>query len=551
MEATILSGNLENLRASQLNQLKKLEKRKSFSEGIISFDLAKYITGLSLDLNRQIGLLIDRQNIVRFVVVGTNKEIVIPILKRFGLIPGKLRGLRLVHTHLYGEDFTDDDITDLALLRLDSLSILHFSENGEPEKLKTAYLLPPNPENKIYDILPETSIHNQIEDYISFISSLEKEMQEKSQVLKNNNPFPSAILVGIYPSKKEASDKMAELKELTESAMLMVLDTYTQIKQEIHPKYVIGPGRLKEILIKAMQLSTDFLIFDNILSPAQAKNISDMTELKILDRAQLILDIFARRAKSNEGKLRVELAQLKHILPRLSVRDDSLSRLTGGIGGRGPGETKLEIDRRRINDRIAFLSKKLKEIERVRVTQKSRRIKNKLPIVSIIGYTNAGKSTLLNALTNSDIFADNLMFATLDTSSKRLRFPKEREVIITDTVGFIRDLPENLKGAFKSTLEELRDSDLLLHVIDISNDNFEKHISSVNNILDELGLGDKPRVMVFNKVDKVNDELIENIKNFYPEAIFISALNRKSFDILLDEIQLVLFKEGKNVDITY
>lgn len=497
------------------------------------------------------GVLVDRYNIVRFVIVGSNKEIVIPILKRFGLVPGKLRGLRLIHTHLYGEDFTDDDITDLALLRLDSISILTANEKGEPERLKTAHLLPPNPENKIYDILEDTSIHNQMDDFVSFVTSLEKEMQEKSDILKKNKSLPSAILVGIYPSKREAEDKISELKELAESAMLEVLETHTQIKQEINPKYVIGPGRLKDILIKSMQLSADFIVFDNVLTPAQAKNISDMTELKILDRTQLILDIFARRAKSNEGKLRVELAQLKHILPRLSVRDDSLSRLTGGIGGRGPGETKLEIDRRRINDRIAFLSKKLKDIERTRKTQKSKRVKNKVPIVSIIGYTNAGKSTLLNSMTNSDIFADNLMFATLDTSSKRLRFPKDREVIITDTVGFIRDLPENLKGAFKSTLEELEDSDLLLHVIDISNENFEKHITSVNSILEELNLTDKPRLLVFNKIDIVHLDLLENVKNFYPDAIFISALNRGTFNELLEQIQLALFKEGKNVDITY
>lgn len=484
------------------------------------------------------------------MIVGTNKEIVIPVLKKWGISPGKLRGLRLVHTHLYLEDFTEDDFTDLALLRLDSISILHIDDSGEPVKIKTAYLLPPNPENRQYGILEETSVHNQKVFYNSFIEALESETYEKTVSTRKNRSIPAAILVGVYKSTKEADEKMSELKEIATSAIIEVLSDFKQIKNKIDPKYVAGSGKLKEIVIKALQLSADYIIFDNELTPTQAKNISEIAELKILDRAQLILDIFARRAKSNEGKLRVELAQMKYILPRLSVRDDSLSRLTGGIGGRGPGETKLEIDKRRINEKIAFLSQKLKEIEKNRTVQKKQRTKNSVPVVSIIGYTNAGKSTLLNAMTKSDVYADNLMFATLDTSSKRIRFPREREVIITDTVGFIRDLPEGLRGAFKSTLEELSESDMLIHVVDISDTDFERKITSVNNILSELSLEDKKLILVFNKIDLLNTEETNNIEHLYPDALFISALKRDTFNKLLERIQLELFRDGKDVRLT-
>ena len=461
-----------------------------------------------------------------------------------------MRGLRLIHTHLYGEDFNEDDLTDLALLRLDTISILHIDDSGEPFRIKTAYLMPTNPENKMYGILEETSIHNQKVVYKEFIEALESEIYEKAISIKRNKLIPSAILVGVYGNKKEADEKMSELKEIASSAMLEVLSDFKQVKSKIDPKYVIGSGKLKEIVIRGMQLSADYIIFDNELTPTQAKNISEIAELKILDRTQIILDIFARRAKSNEGKLRVELAQMKYILPRLSVRDDSLSRLTGGIGGRGPGETKLEIDKRRINEKIAFLSQKLKEIEKNRSVQKKKRDKNSLPVVSIIGYTNAGKSTLLHALTNSEVYADDLMFATLDTSSKRIRFPREREVIITDTVGFIRDLPEGLKGAFKSTLEELDESDMLLHVIDISDNDYERKIASVNAILSDLSLENKKIVMVFNKIDLIKDDELENFQDIYPEAVFVSALDRGTFKNLLERIQLELFKGGRDVKIT-
>jgi GTP-binding protein HflX len=277
-------------------------------------------------------------------------------------------------------------------------------------------------------------------------------------------------------------------------------------------------------------------VFDQELSPSQVKAVTELTELKVIDRSQLILDIFARRAHSRDGKVQVELAQLKYRLPRLAGKGTAMSRLMGGIGGRGPGEMKLEIDRRRVRERIVLLEKELKHLSEARKQRKQKRVEKGIPIVSIIGYTNAGKSTLLNSLTKSTVFVENKLFATLDTASRRLRFPREREVVITDTVGFIRDLPKDLLSAFRATLEELEDADLLLHLVDIANPRFEQHITSVENIISELHLDEKPRLLVFNKTDKIPDEEIQNLTLRY-NAIPISALDPSSFSPLLQAIE--------------
>ena len=298
---------------------------------------------------------------------------------------------------------------------------------------------------------------------------------------------------------------MAELRELARTARVEVIDEFIQRPRSLNPRFLMGEGKMRDVVIQALQHGASMLIFDQELTPAQIRSISAMTELKVIDRSQLILDIFARRAKSLDGKVQVELAQLKYLLPRLTGRGVQMSRLMGGIGGRGPGETKLETDRRRIRDRIASLERELKELSRGRSQRRQQRIKAGVPIVSIVGYTNAGKSTLLNALTKSDVFTEDLLFATLDTSTRRLRFPREREVIITDTVGFIRSLPKSLMGAFKATLEELQDADLLLHVVDASNPRFEDQIAQVRAILAELELGDKQELLVFNKADLLDE----------------------------------------------
>jgi GTP-binding protein HflX len=307
----------------------------------------------------------------------------------------------------------------------------------------------------------------------------------------------------------------------------------------------MGEGKMRDVVIRALQRGATMLVFDQELTPAQIRSISAMTELKVIDRSQLILDIFARRAKSLDGKVQVELAQLKYLLPRLTGRGVQMSRLMGGIGGRGPGETKLETDRRRIRDRIASLERELKELSRGRDQRRRQRVKAGVPIISIVGYTNAGKSTLLNALTRSEVFTEDLLFATLDTSTRRLRFPREREVIITDTVGFIRSLPKSLLGAFKATLEELQDADLLLHLVDAANPRFEDQVAQVRTILAELGLVDKPELLVFNKADILNDLKKKDTVAFLKVrqiartsgGLTISARDRKSLAPLIQELQ--------------
>ena len=526
--------------------MEKFLHKKNHGRELISIDILKQLCFYSYETGRQLGLLIDRAGKIEYVLSGTAEDITIPVLSRFKLAPGRLRGLRLIHTHPKGDGLDHDDLADLALLRLDSVTACAMDNKGLPKSLDTSYILPPdiNISETQFGSLEDNDPYNQKIDYPLFIEALDDEIERKTESLHTIKDGNYAVVTGVFKSKEESEIYLDELEELARSAGLFIIARMPQIKKEIHPKYIVGPGKLREAVIKALLSGAEYIVYDNSLSPSQSRAVSEFTELKILDRTQLILDIFARRAVSNEGKIRVELAQLKYILPRLNVKDDSLSRLTGGIGGRGPGETKLEIDKRRITERIAFLNEKLKKAEQARDIQRAKREKNSLPVVSIIGYTNAGKSTLLNSLTKSEVYADNLLFATLDTSSKRIRFPKEKDVIITDTVGFIRDLPANLAGAFKSTLEELHNADMFLHVVDISDKHFRKHIKSVEKVLEEMNLLEKERLIVFNKIDKISSEQLEEVEKEYYNAVYVSAINRKSFDNMLVKISYYFFKEG-------
>ncbi len=468
------------------------------------------------------------------MIVGNAKGLFIPELEDYPLGRKALRGLRLIHTHLYEEALTQDDLTDLALLRLDLVVAIGIRK-GLPGNIYVAYLMPGDSE-KSFEIMHSPNFYTFELDFLPFIASLEDEM-ERNRVFSPDDKRERAILVSVSTrSKYEQEDSIEELKDLAQSSDVFVLDAVIQRPKEINPKYLMGEGKLKELIINAMNKGATLLIFDQDLNPSQMKAIADYTELKVIDRTQLILDIFARHAFSKDGKVQVELAQLKYRLPRLAGKGTAMSRLMGGIGGRGPGEMKLEVDRRRVRDRINLLEKELKTLSEARRQRRHRRQQRGIPIVSIIGYTNAGKSTLLNALTKSSVIVESKMFATLDTASRRLRFPREREVIITDTVGFIRDLPKDLMAAFRATLEELEDADLLLHLVDISNPRFEQHIESVDNILNELHLLEKTRLLIFNKIDKVNDEEVQNLASRY-NAVAISATDTSKFKPLLKAIE--------------
>ncbi|HXX54374.1 MAG TPA: GTPase HflX [Thermodesulfovibrionales bacterium] len=494
----------------------------------------RYVGEISTDIGRQVGILILRSGTITHVIVGDTKGILIPDLADFPLGRKALRGLRLVHTHLAGEPLNQDDLTDLSLLRLDLIAAVGIKDRL-PDRIFVAHLMPQGSEKPV-EALPVQGFHQFDMDFLSFIRALEDEM-ERRLTFDQRDGREGAILVSVSTRPKyEQEDTMEELRELALSSGVLVLDAIIQRPKEINPKYLMGGGKLKELIIGAMNKGATILIFDQDLSPSQTKAIGEVTELKVIDRCQLILDIFAQRAHSRDGKVQVELAQLKYRLPRLTGKGTAMSRLMGGIGGRGPGEMKLEIDRRRVRDRIHLLERELSNLSEARKQRKQRRVERGIPIISIIGYTNAGKSTLLNALTKSETFVEDKLFATLDTASRRLRFPREREAVITDTVGFIRNLPRDLMAAFRSTLEELEDADLLVHLVDASSPRFEQHIASVDKILEELDLRHKPQLLVFNKIDTITEEEAEHLRARF-RAIAISALDPSTFVSLLDAIE--------------
>ncbi len=504
---------------------------------IISQETARAMAAVSRDTGRQVGLLIDRAGGVSMIIVGDARQIVIPPLSGIRTAGGRLRGLRCVHTHLAGEDLTEDDLVDLLFLRLDLMAVLKVEDDGRPEKLYSAHLVPAPRNGRDWSFLPPQTPGQQDFRFDELITALEGEFTRLQPVRGVDRGKDRAILVSVITpargqGRRRARESMDELVELARSDDVVVLDTVIQQRPKINPKYILGKGKLAEVMLAALRRNANLLLFDQELNPSQIRSITDHTELRVIDRTQLILDIFARRALSREGRLQIEMAQLKYMLPRLTKRDDALSRLTGGIGGRGPGETRLEIDRRRINDRLALLGKKLKKVSRERYQRRSRRRKKGIPVISLVGYTNAGKSTLLNTLTASSITAEDKLFATLDPTSRRLRFPEDREVIITDTVGFIRDLPAELLQAFKATLEELHEADLLVHVIDVSNPRFVHQVTVVENLLRELELDRIPSLRVLNKVDRVSREFAAQQCREY-RAVAVCALDSKTLDPFL------------------
>lgn len=533
----MIEGKTGGLKASQIKALERIYRRKLPANEMITGELARYLTELSRELKRQLGLIVDRSGSIQHVIVGDDREIVIPDLSRYSLGRSGLRGLRCIHTHLKQEPLSRDDMTDLELLRLDVMAVIGVGEDGLPTHFSYAHLLPTKKKSQIEAVELKDFYRFNL-DFSAFIHALDREMEHvAAETIDLADGRERALLISVgQASRQRVEDSMAELDELARTANLAVIDQVIQRPRKINPRFLVGEGKLREIVIRALQQRATLLVFDQDLTPNQIRSISEITEMKVIDRSQLILDIFAKRAQSRDGKVQVELAQLKYILPRLSGKGTAMSRLMGGIGGRGPGETKLEIDRRRIRDKIRRLEKQLDSLGRGRVQRRQKRIRAGLPIVSIVGYTNAGKSTLLNALTQSDVLTEDLLFATLDTATRRLRFPLDREVIITDTVGFIRDLPPSLIGAFKATLEELEDADLLLHLVDLSNPRFAEQIKSVDKILDELGLGIQRRLLVFNKTDQVSAEDLPHICRRY-DAVAVSALTRKSFGPLLNEMQ--------------
>jgi GTP-binding protein HflX len=488
------------------------------------------------------------------VIAGDAARILIPELPRAREGAGRLRGLRLLVTHLTDDLLRQEDLLDMLFLRLDSVCILTVDAHGQPLLRQHAHLLPPNPEGKTSLIHPPLRWDMGQTDFTAEAIALEEELARASfpaPAAGGNGPDDGvsggaaavrairrirqeegrgsenrAILVSVSEKPRpEQEASLAELADLAATAGVSTAGILIQRVAAVNPRIIIGKGRLADLEVLALQGNAGLIIFDGELSPAQLRNLTDVTERRVLDRTQLILDIFAQRAVSAAGKFQVELAQLQYLLPRLSGKARALDRLAGGIGGRGPGETKLETDRRRLRERVARITADLKDLRRRRAQARSRRAKGNVPVASLVGYTNAGKSTLLNRLTGSSVLAENRLFATLDPTTRRLRFPRERELILTDTVGFIRGLPRELMEAFQATLEEMEEADLLLHVADASHPERDMHIAAVDEILVRLKLQNTPRLLIFNKIDALTEEALQALRERQPEALFLSALS--------------------------
>ncbi len=507
---------------------------------VVSPELARHLATVSRQLGRQVGVVVSREGTIRNVVAGDATQLHLPDVGRLRGGVGRFRGLRLVHTHLRGESLTDDDLNDLALLRLDAVAMVQVSKEGEPGRVEVALLSPSGTggdegEREFFRRFEARDIHSLDLDFEAEISALEDELTRLTRGAAGKTQKERALVLGVTPD----DSRFAELLELVAAAGVEVAGTLRQKRFRVHPKTVVGKGKLTEIVFESMRLRADVAIFDIDLKPAQGRAFEDATGLKTIDRTQLILDIFAQRAKSRDGKLQVELAQLRYSLPRLTDKDAGLSRLTGGIGGRGPGETVMEIGRRRLRDRIRKLEGQIEQLSKQRDLRRRRRREERIPILSIIGYTNAGKSTLLNALTRSEVEAANQLFMTLDPTSRRLRFPREGEVVITDTVGFISDLPKDLVTAFRATLEELADADLLLHVLDAADERLEDKARAVETLLVDLELDAIPRLVVLNKADLLPATEVEALTERH-QGVAVSASRRQGLKRLIAAVEEAL-----------
>lgn len=546
-------GNTAGLRNSQISNLEELYNFLTPPEYLVSSQIVFTLSKLSYEIKRQIGILINRNGKITHVIAGEPHRIVIPALNDYIIVPGKLRGVRCVHTHLKDEPLTQDDLTDLALLRLDYISAICINQDGFPTNIYSSHILPTET-SAPYEILKPIDIQKLNNNCGHQILSLESELSKKNSLHKPKSGSENAFLINAI-SKNDSSNlsnayaSIEELKALCKTSKINIIGSAIQQRKNIDPKFVAGKGKLANLIIKAIQKHATMLIFDRELTSSQIRAITDFVEIKVIDRTQLILDIFAKHAKSREGKYQVELAQMEYLLPRLITKNTAMSRLTGGIGGRGPGETKLEINRRRVRDRIHRLKKEINKIRKHRLVQKAKRKRGNLPIISIVGYTNVGKSTLLNTLTQSNITVANRLFATLDPSSRRLRFPKDIEVIITDTVGFIQNLPKELLQAFHATLEELNDADIILHVVDISNKNYDKQMKAVEKILEKLNLNQIPCLYLFNKMDKINLETFDN-KFLLNQGIVISATQKQSLKPVIYKLEKLL-KTSQKQDLSF
>lgn len=496
---------------------------------------------LSRSIGRQIGLMIDRKGRVEMVLVGEQGSIFIPKLSRSHSRQSRLSGLRLLHTHLNSAGISQEDLMDMLFLRLDAIIVLTVSPEGMPLKWQSAHLLPLVKTDTPYHVSVLHDWDQTSAEFTLTADALDAEILRETSDSQVSESGQRALVVSVGTDAHDVQARcLDELAELARTAGLNVVGKMVQRLRQINPQFILGRGKMAELEVEALQGNADLLLFDGELSPAQLNNLAEITERKVIDRTQLILDIFAQHAASKAGKLQVELAQLRYMQPRLVGKNRAMDRLMGGIGGRGPGETRLETDRRKTKERISFVRKELDQLRRQRSLVRERRSRDGIPLASLVGYTNAGKSTLLNRLTKSNVLTQNKLFATLDPTTRRLRFPKAKELILADTVGFIRNLPKELFDAFLATLEELEAAKFLVHVADATHADLQLQIEAVENILEDMDLARIPRVLVLNKWDAVSIKDRINLASMMPNAIPISANTGYGLDNLLEILEINL-----------
>lgn len=549
-----IKGNIKGIRDSVIAELQKLYDMQS--PQLVSQELAVKLADITEYINREISVYITRSGQIIEIAVGDNATVELPSFSgRRGA--GRLSGIRCIHTHPGGNPYLSGvDISALKNNKYDAMVAIGVVSPDFTKSELTFGLITGIDSNENYTA--ECYGPYSIEDaeninFVNTVSTIERILDKQTGTASLQVMSERAILIGMEWGRNDSlwtvDDSLEELKQLADTAGATVIKKFIQKRPKPDPAFFIGRGKVQELALYAQQENIDLCIFDDELSPAQQRNIESVMGIRILDRTALILDIFAQRARTNEGKLQVELAQLQYTLPRIMGKGLMLSRLGGGIGTRGPGETKLEVDRRRIRDRIAFIKDQIEKVKAVRSLHRSKRKKNNVFEVSLVGYTNAGKSTLLNTLTNSDIYAKDQLFATLDPTTRQLTLPNKQEIIITDTVGFIQRLPHQLIAAFRSTLEVVTEADLLVHVIDVSHELYKEQAAAVHEVLKEIGAETKPVITVYNKIDKLPpDNKLADRLALEEDTVCISAAKKLNLETLQQMIETHL--KSKAVEVT-
>ncbi|WP_287129321.1 GTPase HflX [Candidatus Cyanaurora vandensis] len=537
-------GQTRGLKSAQERQLLELYRRTQPISVFCTLEFAERLGAITADIEEGISVYLNRRGQVVRVAVGTPHQTQIPAheLPRQGA--ERLCGLRCLSTQLTAHSPSQADLTALALQRLDALVTLEVSLAGKRRQsaAPTGFIgqvhianLVPEPDVRWVVTAPLRLPQLTDQDFEEFLNGLEAEFREGWAARTVDTGRERVVLVGVFPPDlpmDELKLELEELEQLITSAGGEVLKTFSQRRERPHPRTYIGEGKVLEVALSVQELGANLVVVGEDLSASQSRNLEQSTGVRVVDRTELILDIFARRAHSHEGKMQVELAQLEYLLPRLAGRGQALSRLGGGIGTRGPGETKLETDRRAIRQRISHLQRQVTQLQHHRDRMRQRRQHHDVPVFALVGYTNAGKSTLLNALTGADTFVADQLFATLDATTRRLEFHRNLKVLVTDTVGFVHDLPPQLVDAFRATLEEITQADMLLHVVDLANPSWPAHIEAVEKILSEMPVACGPQMLIFNKVDRAAPAEQELARQAHPKAVFISAQNGLGLDIL-------------------